>query len=182
MAIAAISVLGISAEDATQPTYVQPAPSPIYMDDMVETSTQFETVKTKSDRSWINEPEYLPTSMSLKRIYSNGEVIYAIYGSDSFEVRPTMIENIRDGVVITYSTDDSFSPDWVELAKEKTKEYDHINISTIDGISVKLVEDIRSDDIYSVNKAFHRDGKNIVIVLSKTASIDELEKIIRSII
>jgi len=149
---------------------------------MVESDTTFDTFTATDERAWIKEPKYVPIDSSLKTVTSNGEVVYAIYGDGNFKVRSTIIDNIQDGVVITYSTDGEPSPNWVELAQEKAKQYDHISVSTVNGVSIKLVEDINSDDKYSVNKAFYRDGKNIVVVLSKSASIDELEKIMSSII
>jgi len=180
-AIVALSAFGVYDMNIDQEVYVQPTPPSLILSEMVESDTKFDTLTATDERAWIKEPKYIPTNSSLKTVTSNG-VVYAIYGDRNFNVRSTMIDNIQDGVVITYSTDGESSPNWVELAQEKAKQYDHIRVSTVNGVSVKLVEDINSDDKYSVNKVFYRDGKNIVVVLSKSASIDELEKIMRSII
>lgn len=182
VAIVGLSVFGIYNLDADQEVYVQPHPPMLTLSEMIESDTKFDTITAVDERAWIKEPKYMPTDSSLKTITSDGEVVYAIYGNGNFKVRSTIIDNIQDGVVITYSTDGEPSPNWVELAQEKAKQYDHISVSTVNGVSLKLVEDINSEDKYSVNKAYYRDGKNIVVALSKSASIDELEKIIRSII
>jgi len=127
---------------------------------------------------WASEPTYLPGGYELKTIDSaQNAYTYLNYGTDPLKINDTVRDNIANGIVVLYNEDKGSFGDWNGWIQGQAFESEQKRISKIGDASILLL-----DNVFGTNKALYLDGSHSISVLSDDVPIEELEKILISII